>query len=92
MPYTQIHTTYNHAAATAANIAATTQIITLSKLMADDCNTKSQGYLKKNTIHPGEGIVGYINIKRKRGTSMTVNIPIDEHVFSFDWDVTKRKK
>lgn len=84
--------TYNYAAATAVNIAATTQMMTLGKLMADERSTKSQGYLKKNTIHPGEGIVGYINIKRKRGTSMTVNIPIDEHVFSFDWDVMKRRK
>lgn len=46
MPYTQVHTTYNYAAASAANMAATTQIMTLSKLMADDRNTKSQGYLK----------------------------------------------
>lgn len=91
MPYTQAHTTYNYAAASAANIAATTQMMTLSKLMADDRNTKSQGYLKITTVHPGEGIIGYMNIKRKRGTSMTVNIPIDEHAFSFDWEIIKNK-
>lgn len=92
MPYTQVHTTYNYAAASAANIAATTQMMTLGKLMEDDRNTKSQGYLKITTVHPGEGIIGYMNIKRKKGTSMTVNIPIDEIVFSFDWDVMKKKK
>ena len=85
-------TTYNYAAASAANMAATTQMMTLSKLMADDCNTKSQGYLKITTVHPGEGIIGYMNIKRKRGLTMKVNIPVDEKVFSFDWDVMKRKK
>ena len=90
MPYTQAHTTYNYAAALAANITATTQMMTLSKLMADDRNTKSQGYLKITTIHPGEGIIGYMNIKRKRGTSMTVNIPINEQVFSFDWEIIKK--
>lgn len=90
MPYTQAHTTYNYAAASAANIAATTQMMILSKLMADDRNTKSQGYLKITTIHPGEGIIGYMNIKRKRGTSMTVNISINEQAFSFDWEIIKK--
>lgn len=92
MPYTQVHTTYNYAAASAANMAATTQMITLSKLMSDDRNTKSQGYLKNTTVHPGEGIIGYMNIKRKKGQMMTVNIPVFEQVFSFDWDVMNRKK
>lgn len=91
MPYTQVHTTYNYAAASAANMAATTQIMTLSKLMADDRNTKSQGYLKMTTIHPNEGIIGYVNIKRKKGLLMTVNIPVGGQVYSFDWDVTKKK-
>ena len=91
MPYTQIHTTYNHAAASAANMAATTQMITLGKLMEDERNMKSQGYLKITTIHPGEGIIGYMNIKRKRGQSMTVNIPVGGQVYSFDWDLTKKK-
>ena len=33
-----------------------------------------------------------MNIKRKRGTTMTINIPINGQVYSFDWDVTKKKK
>ena len=92
MPYTQVQTTYNYAAASAANIAATTQIMTLGKLMADDRNTKSQGYLRITTIHPNEGIIGYMNIKRKKGQLMTVNIPVGGQVYSFDWDVTKKKE
>lgn len=91
VPYTQIHTTYNYAAASAANMAATTQMMTLRKLMEDDRNTKSQGYLKITTIHPDEGIIGYMNIKHKKGQSMTVYIPVDGQVYSFDWDVTKKK-
>ena len=90
MPYTQVHTTYNHAAATAANIAATTQMMTLSKLMADDRNTKSQGYLKITTVHPGEGIIGYMNIKRKKGELMKVNIPVGGFEYKFDWDVNRK--
>lgn len=91
IPYTQVHTTYNYAAASAANMAATTQMMTLSKLMSDERNTKSQGYLKITTIHPEEGIIGYMNIKRKKGKSMIVNIPVGNSVYSFEWDVTKKK-
>lgn len=91
VPYTQVHTTYNYAAASAANMAATTQMMTLSKLMADDRNTKSQGYLRITTIHPNEGIIGYMNVKRKKGQMMTVNIPVGGQIYSFDWDVTKKK-
>ena len=92
MPYTHVSTTYNASAAAAGNMAATTQMLTLGKLMSDDRNTKSQGYLKKNTIHPNEGIIGYMNIRRKKGQSMTVNIPVGESVCSFNWDVSKKKK
>ena len=90
MAYTQAHTTYNYAAASAANMAATTQMMTLSKMMADDKKTISKGYLKINTIHPDEGIIGYMNIKRKKGSRMTVNIPVEGKVFSFDWNLRKK--
>lgn len=92
MAYTQVHTTYNYAAASAANMAASMQMMSLSKMMNDDRKTKSQGYLKKTTIHSDEGIIGYMNIKQERGQKMTVNIPVGEYVFSFDWDIGKKKK
>lgn len=92
MPYTQVSTTYNYAAASMANMAATNQIMSFSKMMEDDRYIKSQGYLKITTIYPEEGIIGYMNIKRKKGQSMTINIPVGDQVFSFDWDVAKRKK
>lgn len=90
MPYTQVHTTYNYAAASAANMAATTQMMTLSKMMSDDKKTISQGYLKLTTVHPDEGIIGYMNIKYEKGARMTVNIPIEGQVFSFDWNIAKK--
>lgn len=90
IPYTQAHTTYNYAAASAANMAATTQMMSLGKMMSDDKKTISQGYLKMTTIHPDEGIVGYMNIKHRKGKIMTVRIPIGDYVFSFNWDVQKK--
>ena len=92
MPYTQIHTTYNSAAASAVKMAATTQIMTLGMMMSNDKNTISQGYLKKTIIHPDEGLIGYINIKHKKGQKMQVDIPVGDNVYSFCWDVSKKKK
>lgn len=91
MPYTYVHTTYNPAAAALSSIATTTQLLTLSRILSEDRNVLSQGYMKINTIHPEEGIVGFMNIKRKKGKVMTVNIPVNGHVYSFDWDVSKKK-
>ena len=92
VPYTQVHTTYNYAAASAANMAATPQMMTLSKMMSDDKKTISQGYLKLTTVHPDEGIIGYMNIKYQKGVRMTIDIPIGGKVFSFDWDIAKKIK
>ena len=73
-------------------MAAQNQIMTLGMMMENDKKFKEQGYLRKTTIHPNEAIIGYINIKQKRGLTMTVNIPINEQVFSFNWDVAKKKR
>lgn len=76
----------------ADNMAATMQMITIGKLMENERNLKSQGYLKITTIHPDEGIIGYMNIKRKKGQVMTVNIPVNGETYSFKWDLAKKKK
>lgn len=90
--YTTMTTHYNPNAAYQANMAANTQIITLGKLMENDRTTKEQGYLKKTTIHPNESIIGYMNIKRKKGSNLIINIPTNEYIHSFEWDVNKKKK
>ncbi len=94
-PYTKIttHTTtnYNPTVAHQSNIATTAQLTTLSKLMNDERATKEQGYLKITTIHPNEGIIGYMNIKRKKGNILIINIPINGNTYSFEWSVNKKK-
>ena len=64
----------------------------IGKMQEYDRKAKEEGYLRITTLHPNEAIVGYMNIKRKRGVVMTINIPVNGQVFSFDWDVTKEKK
>lgn len=90
--YTTMTTHYNPNVAYQANIAANAQIATLGKTMANERAIIEQGYLKKTTIHPNEGIVGYMNIKRKKGRNLFVNIPLDGCVYSFEWSVDKKKQ
>lgn len=89
--YTTATYHYNANAAYQANMAAQYQIMTLGKMMENDKKVKEQGYLKKTTIHPGESIVGYMNIKRKKGGLLTVEIPVGKDAYLFDWDVSKKK-
>lgn len=85
--YTTTH--YNPAASYQANLATNLQIANMGKMMTDERITKEQGYLKITTIHPNFGIRGYMNIKRKKGSILTINIPIDSNIYSFEWDVNK---
>lgn len=90
--YTTPVTTYNHAAASTAQIAANTQMAVMEQQMKDDRVVREEGYLKKNTIYPDEAIVGFMNIKRKKGDVLKVEIPIDGELFYFIWDVSKKRK
>lgn len=91
LPYTTITRHYDANAAYQANVASTNQIITLGQMMENDYAVREQGYLKTTTVHPGEAIVGYMNIKRKKGEILTVNIPVNGCVYGFDWNVSKKK-
>lgn len=62
----------------------------IDKLADIDAKIHNENYLKKNTIHAGEGIYGYMNIKRVSGKSMLVVVPIDGVNYVFEWDLTKK--
>ena len=85
-------THYNANAAAQAQLAANQRMMSLGRLFEEDRNIRRQGYLKKNTIHPGETICGYMNIKRKKGKLMVVDIDICGCNYCFAWDVGKKRK
>ena len=74
--------TYNHNYLTTAS-----QMSLMNRMMDDDKRNLSLGYLRITTIHPNEGIVGFMNIKRKKGKEMSVRIPVNGVTFNFDWDL-----
>ena len=65
--YTTITNHYDANAAYQANVASTNQMLTLGQMMDNDRTIREQGYLKTTTIYPDEAIIGYMNIKRKKG-------------------------
>ena len=89
--YTTITQHYDANAAYQANVASTNQMLTLGQMMENDRAVREQGYLKTTTVHPGEAIVGYMNVKRKKGKKLTVNIPVNGSIYTFDWDVSREK-
>lgn len=89
--YTTVTHHYDANAAYQANMASTNQMLTLGQMMENDRTVREQGYLKTTTVHPGEAIVGYMNVKRKKGKILTVNIPVNGSIYTFDWDVNRKK-
>lgn len=90
--YTSINNSYDANAAYQANMAANMQLQTLGDRMKSDRAVREQGYLKLNSIHPGDAIIGYMNIKHKKGKQLLVSINIGARTFSYLWDVEKKKK
>ena len=58
---------YDANAAYQARVANANQLHAIESNMIEERAAKEQGYLKKTTIHPGESVTGYINIKRAKG-------------------------
>lgn len=79
--------TYNPGNAAVANMIATNQMMEMGKQMENDRRIRDEGYLKKNTIHPGEGIVGYMFVKKQKGVTMEVQIPVNGFVFDYKWNI-----
>lgn len=89
--YTTVTQHYDANAAYQANLASTNQMLTLGQMMENDCTIREQGYLKTTTVYPNESIVGYMNIKRKKGEILSIKLTVNGHVYSFNWNVSTRK-
>lgn len=80
-------TFYNGAAAYQAQVIASNRIAAYDNALLSERAVKNDGYLKRTTIYPGEAITGYINIGRKKGTTMTINIDISGANYEFPWTI-----
>ena len=91
-PYTTITHHYDASAAYQANLAATSQMLTLGEMMENDREIRKEGYLKTTTVYPDEAIVGYMNIRHRKGRVLTIHIPVNGQTLSFSWDTSRKKE
>lgn len=83
--------TYNYGVAAAVNSVNMMELSNMERIMQLERNAIQQGYIKKHTTHPGEGIIGYMNIKKKgKEGILTVNIPMGGNTFTFMWLIKKK--
>ena len=82
--------TYNAGAAYQAQVLSQQRMADFSNAMAEEQEIKKLGYLKKNTIYPGETISGYVHIKRIKGETVQFIVKIETAEYIFDWNFGKR--
>lgn len=83
--------THNTNTSYQTNLTTSLEIKTLGELMKKDKAVREDGYLKLNTIHPNDAIVGFMNVKHKKGKQLIVTIHVGETIFSYLWDIEKKK-
>ena len=82
-------TSYNGAAAYQAAVIESNRLADHSNALLSEQAAKEAGYLKINTLYPGQSIKGYVNIDMKKGVNLVVDVDINGAVFSFPWEVEK---
>lgn len=87
---TSYTTTYDAGAAYQARVLSQQRMADFSNAMAEEQEIKKLGYLKKNTIYPGETISGYVHIKRIKGETVQFIVKIETAEYIFDWNFGKR--
>lgn len=83
-------TTYSPTAAYQANMASQQRIANFSQALQDERNVKEMGYLKKNTIYPGETISGFVHIEWKRGSRVVFVINIEGAEYLYEWTFDRK--
>ena len=63
----------------------------MNEKMEQDLAIREEGYLKLNTLNPGDAIIGYMNIKHKKGNELLVTINAGQNKYLYLWDVEKKK-
>lgn len=85
-------TTYDANAAYQARVLSQQRMADFGNALAREQETKKLGYLKANTIYPGESISGYVHVKRIKGETVQFVINIEGAEYVFDWSFGKRKR
>ena len=83
---------YSPTVAYQSRVLSAYHMATFTKAMSESQEFKKLGYLKKNTINPGEAVSGYVHVKRKKGEKVQFVVKIEGADYTFDWDFGKKRK
>lgn len=83
-------TTYNATAAYQANLASQQRLANFSQALQEEKNIKQMGYLKKNTIYPGESVSGYVHVERIKGERVVFVVNIEGAEYVYEWRFDKK--
>ena len=83
-------TTYNATAAYQANLASQQRLANFSQALQEEKNIKQVGYLKKNTIYPGESVSGYVHVERIKGERVVFVVNIEGAEYIYEWRFDKK--
>lgn len=84
-------TTYNPSAAYQANMASQQRLADFGLALQDEQQVKKLGYLKKNTIYPGESVSGFVHIAWIKGKRAVFVIQIEGAEYIYEWGFDKKK-
>lgn len=80
------------ATAAAVSLSNSIQMVTLSTVMRHELRESVRGYLKKNTLYPNMSLVGFLLVKEKKEDVMSVEVPVHNQKYVFNWNVSKEIK
>lgn len=70
-----------------SNVSDAIDAFALEQFYKQDRDIRKEGYLKKHTIYSGETLVGYMNIKRKKGIYLEIRVPLYGYIYRFSWKI-----
>lgn len=80
---------YDSFAAYQASILASQRMFDFSNAQLQERQSKQLGYIKRNTVYPGETIQGYIYIDRIKFETLFLSININNALYKFRWNYVK---
>ena len=73
-----------------ASMASAERVANFGLAMEQEQNVKRMGYLKRNTIQPGETVTGFVHVAWERGTRVYFIIRIEGAQYIYEWGFDRK--
>ena len=73
-----------------ASMASAERVANFGLAMEQEQNVKRMGYLKRNTIQPGETVTGFVHVAWERGTRVYFIIRIEGAQYIYEWSFDRK--